>query len=125
MNIIPKSQLQTDIDSINNAAQIVTLLLLSCVNALNKSYNTLWSLPDDRLTEVLQSLYDNGELNNVFSNHQLIASAINQVLNNVQTDGTKAKDTAPRQFDIVNGKIVLHPVPLPAGEPPYSTPTPD
>ena len=125
MNIIPKSQLQTDLDEINEAAKTVTLLLSSCANALNRSYAALWNLPDDRLTEVLQSLYDNGNLYNVFSNPQLMAASINQVLNSVEAQGVRAKDAAPRQFDIISDKVVLQPVLLAEAEMPQPTPKPD
>lgn len=109
------TQVQKDLQSLESAVNNTTLALAAAGIALNISHKALWSLPEDRLTAVLQELHDRGELQNVFNLHYTAATGINGLLNAVGHDGNRCIDQVGRTFTITNDVVTLDPLPDPSG----------
>jgi NurA-like 5'-3' nuclease len=100
MNITSKTTLQSNIEKIEAAANTAILATASAVHALNNSYNTLWGLNDDELTELLQYLLNEGKLLEVFTKHYVAATGLNKILDDGEYDGVRAIAVAGREFEI-------------------------
>lgn len=107
MQLTQKTQVDIDITNIEDSIRAFTNALNASIFTLNIAHNALWSLPDDRLRDVLQKLYDNGKLKEVFENHNYSANCLNNMQLRSNTEGPKAIDVAGREFEILNGQIVL------------------
>lgn len=77
--ITTKTQLQQDINAIENAASTAMLAVDAAIHALNISYNALWTLPTDRLVGLLQHLYNENLLLEVFEKHHNAANKLNEI----------------------------------------------
>jgi hypothetical protein len=82
-------------------------LVAASIAALNEGYYYLWSLPDEELQEVLQTLLDNGKLQELFTNHYLTAVSLNEIQDRTDAYGGRAIAAAGREFIIEDGQIVL------------------
>jgi hypothetical protein len=69
MNINNKSQLQQDLESIQNKIDLSEDAIAIAIDRLNEARKYFWSLPDDRLSEVLRQLDDDNKLNDLFIAH--------------------------------------------------------
>ena len=96
--ITHKSQLQIDIDSIDKSAESAMLAFKAAAFTLNHSYDTLWSLPEDRLLAVLQTMYNGNTLTDVFTQHNTAAAYVNTIIGY-----EAAKIIAPREIVITDG----------------------
>jgi len=105
--LIPQSQLSQDLNTIEQCSKTVILAVAAAATALNDSYNFLWRLPDDRLAAVLQYLYDNNLLWEIFTDHNYAAVSINGILESYEYRDIRCFDVAGRQFQIVDGVIVI------------------
>ena len=117
MTIIPKTQLEKDIQAIEEASASFSSSINSAIYILNIAYETLWSLPDDRLVAVLQRLYDVGKLMELFIDHNFSAVNLNAISDKAQANGQKAITAAGREFTIVDGVVALVPLPTPEPQP--------
>lgn len=98
--ITNKSQLQQDIDTIDNAAYSAFSAFSASAFTLNNSYDALWNLPKERLLAVLQRMYDDGTLTSTFERHNYAAAAVNQTLGY-----NAAKVAAPLEIIITDGVL--------------------
>lgn len=115
MTIIPKTQLEKDIQAIEDASATFSNAVNAAIFALNLAYDALWKLPDDRLVAVLQRLYDAGKPIELFTDHNFSAVNLNEIQDKAQASGPRAIAVAGREFTIVDGVVSL--VPLPQPEP--------
>jgi hypothetical protein len=107
MNLITKQQIDIDIANIEASATTFLNAVNAAIHSLNNSYQVFWSLPDDRLTAVLQKLYDNNQLMPLFANHEYSAKALNEIKNRSNGEGITAIAVAAREFEIVDGVVSL------------------
>jgi hypothetical protein len=111
--ITNKTQLQKDIDNIDQMSQTAILAASAFAHSLNNAYTALWSLPEDRLLPILQKMYDDNTFLKIFGDHNYAANAINTILNNGNHQGIRAYDTAPKEIEITDGilsfKVILSP----------------
>lgn len=110
MTIIPKTQTEIDIQTIEEASATFSNAVNSAIFTLNLAYDALWKLPDDRLVAVLQKLYDAGKLIELFVNHNFSAVNLNEIQDKAGADGPRAIAVAGREFTIVDGIISLLPL---------------
>jgi hypothetical protein len=103
--ITNKTQLQKDIDTIDQLSDTAILAASAFAQSLNNLFNTIWILPEDRLLSLLQRMYDDGTLLIMFGNHNYAATSINTILNNGNHKGVRAYDTAPREIQIIDGAV--------------------
>ena len=107
MNLITKQQIDIDIVSIEASATTFLNAVNAAIDSLNNSHRVFWSLPDDRLTAVLQKLYDNNQLLSLFTNHEYSATALNEIKSRANSEGVTAIAVAGREFEIVDGVVSL------------------
>jgi hypothetical protein len=113
--LVPQTQLEQDISAISRAASGTTYYGQLLVTALNNAHASVWSLPDDRLTAVLNHLGEQA-VTGLVQLQSATASALNQSLDAAGDTGPRAIVQPGREFSWDNGGVVL--VPLPAAEPP-------
>ena len=107
MNINNKTQLQQDLESIQNKIDSSEDAIAIAIDRLNDARKYFWSLPDDRLSGVLQHLHDNNELNDLFISHSGYAVDLNS-LAETHTEITKrAAVGRSRDYTITDGVIEL------------------
>jgi hypothetical protein len=107
MNLITKQQIDIDIASIEASATTFLNAVNAAIDSLNNSHRVFWSLPDDRLTAVLQKLYDNNQLLSLFANHEYSATALNEIKSRANVEGITAIAVAGKEFQIVDGVVSL------------------
>lgn len=107
MNLITKQQIDIDIASIEASATTFLNAVNAAIDSLNNSHQVFWSLPNDRLTAVLQKLYDNNQLLSLFANHEYSATALNEIKSRANAKGVIAIAVAARKFQIVDGVVSL------------------
>lgn len=112
MDILQKQQVDIDIANIEASANTFVNAINAAIFSLNDCHYTLWSLPDDRLTTVLQKLHDNNQLMPLFVNHNYSAVSLNEIKVKSNSEGIKAIDIAGKQFQIVDGIVSLVPLPV-------------
>lgn len=105
MNLYQKSQLEQDLEAIQLLAKKTTSFISMAIQSLNSSYDTLWSLPDDRLLAVLQNLFDSGKLEDVFNQHNFAANSLNGILDNTDINFKRAFNTPLKKIQIQNGVV--------------------
>jgi hypothetical protein len=113
MNITNKTQNEKNLDALEKRVNKATLALAQTANALNDAYNCVWSLPDEQLRELLQSLLDNNKLQGVFDIHAQSAASINALLDAIDYNSVRAKEGAGREYTIVDGVVEIVPLPEP------------
>lgn len=115
MNITNKTQNEKNLDALEKRVNKATLALIQTANALNDAYSCVWTLSDEQLRELLQSLLDNDKLQDVFNIHAQSAASINALLDAIDYTGVRAKEGAGREYTIVDGVVEI--IPLPEPEP--------
>ena len=107
MNIINKTQLQKDLESIQKKIDSSEDAIGIAIDRLNDARKHFWSLPDDRLSELLQHLHDWDELEGLFTAHNEYADDLN-VLADTHTEITRrAAIGRGRDFTITDGVVQL------------------
>ena len=107
MNLTTKQQIDIDIANIEASANTFLNAVNAAIHSLNDSYQVFWNLPDDRLTAVLQKLYDHDQLLSLFANHEYSAKALNEIKSRANSEGVVAIAVAAREFEIVDGVVSL------------------
>jgi hypothetical protein len=107
MNLITKQQIDIDIASIEASATTFLNAVNAAIHSLNNSHQVFWNLPDDRLTAVLQKLYDHDQLLSLFANHEYSAKALNEIKSRANSEGVVAIAVAAKEFEIVDGVVSL------------------
>jgi len=113
--LVPQTQLESDLSNISRAASSTTWYGQLLVQSLNSAHAAVWSLPDDRLTAVLNHLGEQA-VTGLVALQSATASALNQSLDAAGDAGPRAIVEPGRQFSWDGGSVVL--APLPASEPP-------
>lgn len=108
MNLKEKTQLDIDIENIEQYADTFLRSITSAIFSLNEAYTQVWSLPDDRLQKVLQYLYDNNKLQLLLENHNFAANSLNEILTRGDKSTPIAFNTIGKEFIIdESGKVTL------------------
>lgn len=109
MNIIEKTQLQSDIENLEKRISKTLSALEFTVSQLNLAYDSVWKLPDERLQALLQTLVDSGKFEEIFSVHAKSASYINEL---IEVAGGKARayTGAGREYTIEDGIVTVTPL---------------
>lgn len=110
MQLINKTQTEKNIDNLEKRIDKATLALAQTVNALNSAYECVWTLPDEQLRELLQCLFDNNKLQDIFNIHAQSAANINALLDAINYSGARAKEGAGREYTIIDGIIGVIPL---------------
>jgi hypothetical protein len=118
--LVPQTQLEQDISAISRAASGTTYYGQLLVTALNNAHSAVWTLPDDRLTAVLNHLGEQA-VTGLVQLQSATASALNQSLDAAGDAGPRAIVQPGREFSWDGDSVVL--APLPAAEPPAEPPT--
>jgi hypothetical protein len=105
MKLQQKTTLQQNIEKIETANNTTLLAVSAAVSALNNSYKSFWNLPDAELLELLQYLFGNGTLQEVFSKHYNAATALNAILDAGDSVGNRAIAKAAKEIAVEDGQV--------------------
>jgi len=107
--LVPQTQLEQDISAISRAAAGTTYYGQLLVTALNNAHAGVWSLPDDRLTAVLNHLGEQA-VTGLVQLQSATATALNQSLDAAGDTGPRAVVQPGRAFSWDDGSVVLVPL---------------
>jgi len=107
--LVPQTQLEADLSNISRAANSTTWYGQLLVQSLNSAHSAVWSLPDDRLTAVLNHLGEQA-VTGLVALQSATASALNQSLDAAGDAGPRAIVQAGREFSWDGGSVVLVPL---------------
>ena len=107
MNISTKTQLQQDLESIQNKIDASEDAIAIAIDRLNDARKYFWGLPDERLSGVLQHLNDSDELNNLFISHSGYAVDLNSLAENHTDIVKRAAIGRSRDYTITDGVVEL------------------
>ena len=107
MNLKDKTQLDIDIEAIEQGADTFLRSIKSAIFSLNNAYDQVWSLPNDRLQSVLQYLYNNNKLQILLENHYFAATSLNEIMDRGGSTGTNAISIKGREFTIDNNIVTI------------------
>lgn len=113
MNLLNKTTTDRHILQIERYVQKTNRLISAAICSLNSGHSYLWSLSDEELLDVLQSLHNSGNLVGLFTNHYLTATSLNTIQDNTGAGGVRAIAVAGRDVQIVDGVVSLVAVPDP------------
>lgn len=112
MNILEKTQLQSDIENLEKRISKTLSSLEFTASQLNLAYKSVWDLPDARLQELLQTLVDSGKFEEIFGIHAKSAAYINELVD-AAGGKLKALEGAGREYTIEDGVVTVIPLPEP------------
>jgi len=115
MNINNQTQLQQDLESIQNKIDHSEDAIGIAIDRLNDARKFFWALPDERLSGVLQHLHDSDELNDLFVAHSGYAVDLNSLAENHTDIVKRAAIGRSRDYTITDGVVEL--ADLVTGEP--------
>jgi hypothetical protein len=107
--LVPQTQLEQDLSSIARAANGTTYYGQLLVQSLNAAHAAVWSLPDDRLTAVLNHLGPES-VTGLIMLQAATATALNQSLDAAGDTGSRAVVNPSRQFSWNGTDVVLVPL---------------
>lgn len=107
--LVPQTQLEQDLSNIARAANGTTYYGQLLVAALNAAHAAVWSLPDDRLTAVLNHLGPEA-VTGLVALQSATATALNQSLDAAGDSGSRAVVQPGREFSWDSGSVVLVPL---------------
>jgi hypothetical protein len=105
MKLQQKTTLQQNIEKIETANRTTLLAVSAAVSALNNSYKSFWNLPDAELLELLQYLFDNNRLQEVFFKHYNAATALNAILDAGGNVGNRAIAKAAKEIAVEDDQV--------------------
>ena len=108
--LVPQTQLESDLANIARAANGTTYYGQLLVQSLNAAHATVWSLPDDRLTAVLNHLGPEA-VTGLIALQAATATALNQSLDAAKDSGPRAIVSPSREFSWNGNSVVLTPLP--------------
>ena len=111
MNINNKTQLQQDLESIQNKIDASEDAIAIAIDRLNDARKYFWGLPDERLSGVLQHLNDSDELNSLFISHSGYAVDLNSLAENHTDIVKRAAIGRSRDYTITDGVVELEVLP--------------
>ena len=107
--LVPQTQLEQDLSNIARAANGTTYYAQLLVQSLNAAHAAVWSLPDDRLTAVLNHLGPEA-VTGLVALQAATATALNQSLDAAGDTGSRAVVQPGREFSWDGGSVVLVPL---------------
>ena len=107
--LVPQTQLEQDLSNITRAANGTTYYGQLLVTALNAAHAAVWSLPDDRLTAVLNHLGPEA-VTGLVALQSATATALNQSLDAAGDAGPRAVVQPGREFSWDGSSVVLVPL---------------
>ncbi len=107
--LVPQTQLEQDLSNIARAANGTTYYGQLLVQSLNAAHASVWSLPDDRLTAVLNHLGPEA-VTGLVALQSATASALNSSLNAAGDAGPRAVVQPGREFSWDGSSVVLVPL---------------
>ena len=107
--LVPQTQLEQDLSNIARAANGTTYYGQLLVTALNAAHAAVWSLPDDRLTAVLNHLGPEA-VTGLVALQAATATALNQSLDAAGDAGSRAVVQPGREFTWDGSSVVLVPL---------------
>jgi hypothetical protein len=104
MNLTTKTQKQ--LAAVEAHGDTCLRSLISFAECLNRAHADFWNKSDDELQEFLQALLDDGNLANLFADHEFYANTTNYIL---QRYGSApiCNTGALKAFTIQNGVVVI------------------
>ena len=109
--LVPQTQLEQDLSNITRAANGTTYYAQLLVQSLNAAHAAVWSLPDDRLTAVLNRLGAD-QVAALIALHSQTAAALNASLDAAGDTGARARVSPGREYTIAaDGTITVTPLP--------------
>lgn len=109
--LVPQTQLEQDLSNIARAANGTTYYAQLLVQSLNAAHAAVWSLPDDRLTAVLNHLGPD-QVAALIALHSQTAAALNASLDAAGDTGARAIVQPGREYTIAaDGTITVTPLP--------------
>ena len=110
--LVPQTQLEQDLSNITRAANGTTYYGQLLVQSLNAAHAAVWSLPDDRLTAVLNHLGAD-QVAALIALHSQTAAALNASLDAAGDTGPRAIVSPSREYTIAaDGAITVTPLPV-------------
>jgi hypothetical protein len=106
--LVPQTQLESDLSNISRAASSTTWYGQLLVQSLNSAHAAVWNLPDDRLVAVLNHLGEQA-VTGLVALQSATASALNESLDAAGDTGPRAIVQPGREFSWDNGSVVLVP----------------
>ena len=107
--LVPQTQLEQDLSNIARAANGTTYYAQLLVQSLNAAHAVVWSLPDDRLTAVLNHLGPEA-VTGLVALQSATATALNQSLDAAGDTGPRAVVQPGREFSWDGSSVVLVPL---------------
>lgn len=107
--LVPQTQVESDLSNIARAANGTTYYAQLLVQSLNAAHAAVWSLPDDRLTAVLNKLGQQS-VTGLVQLQAATAAALNQSLDAAGDTGPRAIVQPGREFSWDGGSVVLVPL---------------
>ena len=107
--LVPQTQLEQDLSNIARAANGTTYYAQLLVQSLNAAHAAVWSLPDDRLTAVLNHLGPEA-VTGLVALQSATATALNQSLDAAGDAGSRAVVQPGREFSWDGDSVVLVPL---------------
>ena len=107
--LVPQTQLEQDLSNITRAANGTTYYAQLLVQSLNAAHSSVWSLPDDRLTAVLNHLGPES-VTGLVALQSATASALNSSLDAANDAGPRAVVQPGREFSWDGSSVVLVPL---------------
>jgi hypothetical protein len=107
--LVPQTQLEADLYSINRAASGTTYYGQLLVQSLNAAHSSVWSLPDARLASVLNHLGPQ-TVTQLVALQSATAAALNQSLDAAGDTGLRAIVQPSREFSWNGGSVVITPL---------------
>ena len=107
--LVPQTQLEQDLSNIARAANGTTYYGQLLVQSLNAAHAAVWSLPDDRLTAVLNHLGPEA-VTGLVALQAATATALNQSLDAAGDAGSRAVVQPGRDFSWDGDSVVLVPL---------------
>lgn len=109
--LVPQTQLETDLYSINRAANGTTYYGQLLVKSLNNAHSAVWGLPDERLAAVLDYLGPE-TVTGLIALQSATAAALNQSLDAAGDTGPRAIVDPSREFSWNGDSVVIVPLPV-------------
>lgn len=114
--MITKTQLEQDIANADRAAQGTIYYAGLLADALNAAAAAIWTLPDERIEDLLNHL-GAVRVQELLQAHGAIGAALNASLDAQEAGGSRVGLEQPRTFTVdENGHIALVPLPEPESE---------
>jgi hypothetical protein len=107
--LVPQTQLEQDLSSIARAANGTTYYGQLLVQSLNAAHASVWTLPDDRLSAVLNHLGPEA-VTGLVTLQAATATALNQSLDAAGDAGPRAVVQPGREFSWEGSSVVLVPL---------------